>query len=768
MSKVLPVDISDELSRSYMDYAMSVIVSRALPDMRDGLKPVQRRIIYAMSEIGLAHRGSSKKCARIVGEVLGKYHPHGDVSVYEALVRMAQDFSLRYPLVQGQGNFGGIDGDPPAAMRYTEAKLSSLSSEFLSDLRKDTVEFVPNFDDTLTEPEVLPSRFPHLLVNGAQGIAVGMATSIPPHNISEVCDAIIHFVYHPEASLSSVTEFIHGPDFPTRGIMLREGVREIYEKGRGRVRVWGRVHVENLKGRSQLIITELPYQVNKSSLVSEIAKDRRIEEIAEVTDESDREGIRIRIELKKGATPESVLSFLYRHTQLSSSFPVNLVALINGEPRTFTLLDYIFHFVEFRSSTILRRLKHELGKAKERYHILEGIKVALDNIDEIISLIRSSKDREEAKTRLISTFSLSGVQAEAILAIELQRLAALEREKILQEKEELTKKISEISEIIEDPHKIQEQVVYELSEIKAKYGDRRRTEIVSHVPGSEEEILHRPMVVLLNRKDYLRRIPVSNYTRKRSDEISLAINCDSQERVFFFTDHGRVASLPCSTIPLDGMPLKTLISLPEGDRVVHMEAVGEETHGKSVILATASGILKKIDWGEIWRARRSGVKAMKLKEGQKVVGAGVLTPRDKIILVTQKGRVLGLSPQNVPSSRRGSGGKPGIKFPPDDLLIGMHSSPDGFLLLATTRGFLRLFPVANIHLKTSRRGSKIVNLNQKTGEVMWSGIVYPEGKIVLIPEEGKLRSLKVSKISDFQVQEFVKSLASVYVEPAVP
>ncbi len=768
MGKVLPVDISEELSRSYMDYAMSVIVSRALPDMRDGLKPVQRRIIYAMSEIGLTHRGSSKKCARIVGEVLGKYHPHGDAPVYEALVRMAQDFSLRYPLVQGQGNFGSIDGDPPAAMRYTEAKLSSLSSEFLSDLPKDTVKFVPNFDDTLTEPEVLPSRFPHLLVNGAQGIAVGMATSIPPHNISEVCDAIIHSIHHPEASPSELAEFIHGPDFPTRGIMLREGIREVYEKGQGRVKVWGRVHTENLKGRSQLIITELPYQVNKSSLVSEIAKDKRIEEIAEVTDESDREGIRIRIELKKGTEPESVLNFLYHHTQLSSSFPVNLLALINGEPRTFTLSDYVSHFVEFRSSTILRRLKFELGKAKERYHILEGIKVALDNIDEVISLIRSSKDREEAKTRLISYFSLSEVQAEAILAIELQRLAALEREKILQEKEELTWKMEEISGIIEDPHKIQQQVASELSELKAKYGDRRRTEIVSDVPGNEDKVLHRPMVVLLNGKDYLRRIPVSGYTRRRSEEISLVISCDSQERVFFFTDQGRVASLVCSTIPLDGMPLKTLISLPEGERVAHMETVGEETQGKSVILATTSGILKKIDGGEILGARKSGVRAMRLREGQRVMGAQILTPQDKIILVTRKGRVLGLSPQNVPSSRRGSGGRLTIKSPPDDLLIGMHASQDGLLLLATTKGSLRLFPVARIHLSASRRGNKIVNLSQKTGEVLWSGIVYPEDKVVLISEDGKLRSLKVSKISDLRVREFAKSLASVYVEPAMP
>jgi DNA gyrase subunit A len=681
---------------------------------------------------------------------------------------MAQDFSLRYPLVQGQGNFGSIDGDPPAAMRYTEAKLSSLSGEFLSDLPKDTVEFIPNFDGTLTEPEVLPCRFPHLLVNGGQGIAVGMATSIPPHNITEVCDAIIHFIHHPEANLSELTEFIQGPDFPTGGMMLREGIREIYEKGQGRVKVWGKVRVENLKGRSQLIITEIPYQVNKSSLVSEIAKDKKIEEIAEVRDESDREGLRIRIELKKGATPQSVLNFLYRGTQLSSSFPINLLALINGEPRTFTLLDYISRFVEFRSSTILRRLKYELTKAKERYHILEGLTVALDNIDEIISLIRSSQDREEAKTRLIMRFNISPLQAEAILAIELQRLAALEREKIREEKEELTRRISEMSEIIEDPHKIREQVVLELSEIKSKYGDRRRTEVVSCPPGSGEEILHRPMVVLLNHKDYLRCIPVSEYTRRRSDEISLVINCMSSERVFFFTDQGRVASLAIKTIPLDGVPLKTLISLGEKEKVVHMEAIGEETRGKSAILATKGGILKKIDGSEIWKVRKSGVKVMKLPEGQKIVGASILTPEDKIILVTQKGRVLRCSPQHVPSSRRGSGGKPMIKFPPDDEVCGIHSSPHGFLLLATTRGFLRLFPVANIQLSAGRRASKIVNLSEKTGKVMWSGIVYPEDRIVLIPEEGKIRPLKVSKISTSQVQEFTKSLAGVYVERAMP
>jgi DNA gyrase subunit A len=516
---VKPIDIEEEMKSSYLDYAMSVIVSRALPDVRDGLKPVQRRILYSMGELGLTSNSAHKKSARIVGEVMGKYHPHGDSPVYEAMVRMAQDFSMRYPLVDGQGNFGSVDNDPPAAMRYTEARLAKIAQEMLRDIDKETVDFVPNFDGSLDEPTVLPAILPSLLINGAAGIAVGMATSRPPHNLVEVANAVSYLIDNPEASVDELTDFVQGPDFPTAGIIFgREGIRNAYATGKGRVIVRAKADIEDMaKGRQQIVVTQLPYQVNKAALVQRIAdlvKSKKLEGIIELRDESDRQGIRIVIELRKGAQPEQVLNNLFKHTPMQSAFFVNMLALIDGQPRVLSLKTALQQYINFRQEVIVRRSQFDLRQAQERAHILEGLKIALDNMDQVIDTIRRSSSAEAARKNLMESFGLTQVQAQAILDMQLRRLAAMERKKINDEYTEILKTIAYLEDLLANPRKILFLIKEDIDEIKEKYGDPRRTEIVEQEPEefSEEDLIHhQKMVIALTTRGYIKRMAIETY-----------------------------------------------------------------------------------------------------------------------------------------------------------------------------------------------------------------------------------------------------------------
>ncbi|MFC1968840.1 DNA gyrase subunit A, partial [Chloroflexota bacterium] len=580
---IKPIDIEDEMRGSYLDYAMSVIVSRALPDVRDGLKPVHRRILYAMDGLGLHYTGPHKKSARIVGEVLGKYHPHGDASVYDAMVRMAQDFSMRYVLVDGQGNFGSVDNDPPAAMRYTEARMAKITEEIMSDIDKDTVAFVPNFDDSLKEPTVLPSRLPNMLVNGSSGIAVGMSTNIPPHNLGEVCDALAYLVDNPEATIDDLTRFIKGPDFPTAGVILgQEGIRDAYATGHGKVVVRAKAVVgESPRSeRHQILITELPYQVNKAALVERIAKlarEKKIEGIDELRDESDRHGMRIVIELKRGSQPQQVLNNLYKQTALQSAFFVNMLALVEGQPKVLSLKEALQHHISFRHEVITRRSQFDLRRAKERAHILEGLKIALDNLDKVIAVIRGSESADSARTNLMQNFNLSQVQAQAILDMQLRRLAALERQKIDEDYAEVLKTIAYLEDLLANPRKILFLIKEEVGELKAKYGDPRRTQVSEEQAVEfrlEDLVPHEEVVVTLSNRGYLKRVPSQAYRQQHRggrgargmamqeiDGVCHILLADTHDDMLFFTDRGRVFHLKCYEIPQDisrsgkGMPL---------------------------------------------------------------------------------------------------------------------------------------------------------------------------------------------------------------------
>ena len=570
---IRPVRIEDEMRNSYLDYAMSVIVSRALPDVRDGLKPVQRRILYAMDDLGMRAGTAYRKSARLVGDVLGKYHPHGDTAVYDALVRMAQDFSLRYPLIDGQGNFGSIDDDPPAAMRYTEARLAAIAQEMLADIDRDTVDFGVNFDDSLREPLVLPARLPNLLINGASGIAVGMATSIPPHNLREVCDAVVHLIDHPEATVDDLIKFIHGPDFPTGGIIMgREGIHSAYSSGRGRVVVRARAAIEDMArgGRKQIVVTEIPYQVNKATLVEKIAllaKDKKVDGISDIRDESDRHGMRVVIELRREAQAEIVLNNLYKHTALQSAFSVNTLALVDGQPQVLPLKRILRHYIDFRRQVITRRAEFDLKKAQDRAHILEGLRIALNNLDAVINLIRQSADADAARQGLMQQFGLTQIQAQAILDMQLRRIAALERERIEEEYQGLLKTIAELQALLADPQKILAEIKTEIRKLRKDYGDDRRTEITGEEARSytpEEQIQHQEMVVTITQRGYIKCMPASTYRAqhrggrgitgmlpREADVLQHLLVADTHDTLMFFTNRGKAYSLRCFEIPPD-------------------------------------------------------------------------------------------------------------------------------------------------------------------------------------------------------------------------
>ncbi|MBI4266849.1 MAG: DNA gyrase subunit A [Chloroflexi bacterium] len=763
---VKPVNIEDEMRSSYLDYAMSVIVSRALPDVRDGLKPVQRRILYAMDDMGLRHDSPHRKSARIVGEVLGKYHPHGDASVYEAMVRMAQDFSMRYPLIDGQGNFGSVDNDPPAAMRYTEARLARIAEEMLVDIEKDTVDFMPNFDDSLKEPKVLPTRLPNLLLNGSAGIAVGMATNIPPHNLSEVCDAITYLIDHPEAAIDELTHYIKGPDFPTAGIILGyEGIKNAYTTGQGKVVVRARTSVSGVtsSGRRQIVVTELPYQTNKAALVetiAELVKNKKIEGISELRDESDRQGMRIVIELKRETQPEQVLNNLYKHTAMQSAFYINMLALVGGQPRVVSLKEALQFFVDFRREVITRRSKFELKEARARAHILEGLRIALDNIDQVIATIRQAESAETARKDLMARFGLTQLQAQAILDMQLRRLANLERKKILDEYAELIKTIGYLEDLLANPARMLPLIKSEVSELKSKYGDARRTEILEQgvLEFSQEDLIpHQRVVLTLSNRGFIKRVPSRAFTpqhrggkgiigmvTRESDAVRLLTVADTHDNLFFFTNRGKVFHLKCYEIPPDssrlakGTALVNLFSVAEGERVTAMVTVTNFAPDAYMIMATAKGEIKKTAVTHFASVRSSGLIAMDLEPGDELVSACLAADREDVIEVSRKGQAIRFDVASLRTSSRTSGGVRAIHLEEGDSVVSMGKvETDAFMLMVTALGFGKLVPIAQYPRQhRSGKGSKTFRITEETGGVVDARVVLQTDQVMMMSAEG--------------------------------
>ena len=767
------VNIEEELKSSYLDYAMSVIVSRALPDVRDGLKPVQRRILYSMQDMGLYHNVAHRKSARIVGDVLGKYHPHGDASVYDAMVRLAQDFSMRYPLIDGQGNFGSIDNDPPAAMRYTEARLSAIAEQMLVDIDKDTVDFSPNFDDSLKEPAVLPALLPNLLVNGSSGIAVGMATNIPPHNLSEVCDAISYLADNPEATVDELMQFIKGPDFPTAGIILgKEGIRAAYATGHGRVVVRAKVHISDIPGgmgRRQIIVTEVPYQTNKAALVERIAnliKDKKIVGISEVRDESDRQGMRVVMELKREAQPPQVLNQLYKYTAMQSAFFVNMLALVDGQPRVISLKEALDYYIHFRQEVITRRSKFDLGVARARAHILEGLKIALDHIDAVIKTIRESETAEAARKNLMSNFNLSEKQSQAILEMQLRRLANLERSKIIEEYTEVLKTIAYLEDLLANKKKILFLVKDEVSQLKSKYGDARRTEISeqSVMEFAIEEVPHERVVVTLSGRGFIKRIPAVTYRSqhrrgkgvkgmgiREADAAKFLVVADTHDTLFFFTNLGKVFSLKCHEIPGDatrtakGLAVVNLFPIVEGERVTAVVSVTDFKPDCFLLMATRKGEIKKSSLEFFDSIRSSGIIAMDLEPGDELVSADLATDKDDVVLITEEGQSIRFGVETLRSSSRTSGGVRGVRLEDNDKLVSMSVViPDTYLLVVTLNGYGKLTPIGE-YKKQSRGGIgiKTLKVTEKTGKVAAARLVNQNQQLMLISKEGMVISTPV-------------------------
>ena len=766
LGKVRPVDIEKEMSSSYLDYAMSVIVARALPDVRDGLKPVQRRILYAMDELGLAPNSPHKKSARIVGEVLGKYHPHGDAPVYEAMVRLAQDFSMRYPLISGQGNFGSIDNDPPAAMRYTEARLALIAEQMLVDIDKDTVDFMANFDDSLKEPLVLPTQLPNLLVNGSAGIAVGMATSIPPHNLSEVCDAIAYLIENPEATVDELTQFIKGPDFPTAGIIRGgEGIKNAYATGRGKVVVQAKAMIGDSAGggRRQIVVTELPYQTNKAALVERIAelvKNKKVEGISGLRDESDRQGMRIVIELKREAPPKQVLNNLFKHTAMQSSFFVNMLALVDGQPRVISLREALQYYIDFRHQVITRRSKFELKQAKARAHILEGLKIALDHINKVIAAIKKSATAEAARKALMSGFGLSQAQAQAILDMQLRRLANLERKKIADEYAELVKTIAYLEDLLANPKRILLLIKEEVSQLKEGFGDERRTEI------SEEEITefreedlipHQRVVVTLSQRGFVKRVVSRSYrsqhrggrgiigmVTREADAVRLLVVADTHDHLLFFTNRGRVFYLKCHEIPADisrvakGTAVINLFSVADKERVTAMVALPDFAPGSYLLMATRLGEVKKTTADKFAAVRSSGLIAMDLEAGDELVAARLATDKDDMLLVSQEGQAIRFAVKDLRAASRTSGGVRGIRLSSADQVVAMDVvRPKSYVLVATSGGFGKLTPVeAYPRQHRAGGGVRTFKLVEKTGQVSAAEVVSLAQQVMIVSAEG--------------------------------
>ena len=766
--------VQDEMRQSYLDYAMSVIIGRALPDVRDGLKPVQRRILYAMYELGNEYGKPYKKSARIVGDVIGKYHPHGDTAVYDALVRMVQEFSLRYPLVDGQGNFGSMDGDSAAAMRYTEVRLSKIASELLSDLDKETVETVPNYDGSLTEPRVLPARIPALLVNGSSGIAVGMATSIPPHNMGEVIDALLALIENPDLTAEELMEFVPAPDFPTGGILYGlEGIREAYRTGKGNVQIRARAFIEKTKkgDRESVVVTEIPYQVNKARLlerIAELARDRQIEEIADLRDESDRDGTRVVIELKKDAVAEVVLNNLYKLTQMQVSFGVQLLAIVQNQPRTLTLKQTLEEFLAYRRDVVTRRSLFLLRKAEGRAHILEGLKIALSNLDAVINLIRASKDPKEAKEGLVKKFALSEIQAQAILDMRLQRLTGLEREKILEELKEVQKEIARLKRILAEEKELLRVIAEEFREIREAYADVRRSQIVPEVRelGIEDLIVDEEMVVTVSHSGYIKRNPISLYRTQRrggrgkvgmgtkeEDFVSMLFVATMHTYIMFFTNTGRVHWLKVHEIPEAGRAAKgkaivNLLTLSSGERISAILPVREFTEGKFVFMATAKGVVKKTDLMEFSRPRSGGIIALGLNDDDSLIATEITGGEDDVFLPTRQGMSIRFREDDVRAMGRTAVGVRGIALEEEDEVVGMEIlRPRGTMLTVTEKGFGKRSAVEEYRVQ-SRGGKGVITLKvtEKTGAVLGVAQVSEEDDVMLVTDGGKIIRMPVAEI----------------------
>ncbi|MDD5449891.1 MAG: DNA gyrase subunit A, partial [Candidatus Omnitrophica bacterium] len=763
--KVVPVYIEDEMKDSYISYAMSVIVGRALPDARDGLKPVHRRILYAMKELNLEHNKAYKKCARIVGDCLGRYHPHGDVAVYDALVRMAQDFSLRYPLVDGQGNFGSVDGDSPAAMRYTEARLAHVTDWMLQDIEKDTVKFVPNFDETLEEPSLLPAVLPNLLVNGSAGIAVGMATNMPPHNLSEVCDAISALIEKPDIEIKDLMKYIKGPDFPTGGIIRgKEGIKSAYTTGRGLLRVHAKAGIEEQKsGKEAIVITELPYQVNKANLIESIAdlvRDKKIEGISDVRDESDKDGIRVVVELKRGETAQVILNNLYKHTQMQETFGVIMLALVNGKPQILNLKQLLENYVEHRKDIIVKRTKYDLNKAQERAHILEGLKIALDNLDKIIKTIRQSKNPQAAKEALMKNFELSEKQAVAILEMQLQRLTALEREKIDEEYLDLIKKIALYKSILESEKKVLDIINSELKELKEKLGDERRTEILSEIEelAIEDLIAEEDMVITISHGNYIKRLPVSSYRKqkrggkgvtgadmKEEDFIEHLFIASTHDFILFFTNKGRVHWLKVHEIPQGsrqsrGKAIINLFQLEQGESISAYIPIREFKEGNYLVMATKNGLIKKTELSAFSNPRKGGIIGITLEKDDELIGVQLTDGDKELILATKEGKAIRFREKQVRDMGRGAKGVFGIRLAKKDILIAMAVvEKDATLLTVTENGFGKRTDFSEYRVQ-SRGGKGIINIkaNKKNGLVAGLKSVTDKDELMLITEKGMI------------------------------
>lgn len=773
-NKLIDINIEEDMKKSYLDYSMSVIVSRALPDVRDGLKPVHRRILYAMDELGMTPDKPYRKSARIVGDVLGKYHPHGDSSVYGAMVRLAQDFNTRYLLVDGHGNFGSVDGDGAAAMRYTEARMTKLTQELIRDIGKDTIDFRPNFDETLKEPVVLPSRFPNLLVNGSSGIAVGMATNIPPHNLREVIDGIVLLLDDPDTDIESLMKVIKGPDFPTGAyIMGKEGIKSAYRTGRGRVILRAVAEIEETnKGRHRIIVSELPYQVVKANLLQKIAeyvRDKRIEGISDLRDESDRDGMRIVIELKRDANPNVVLNNLYKHTQFQITFGVIMLALVNGEPKVLTLKEVLHHYIEHQKEIIVRRTQFDLNKAEERAHIVEGLKIALDNIDEIISIIRSSKDDSTAKERLMQSFNLSEKQSQAILDMRLKRLTGLEREKLEEEYEALIKEINRLKEILASERLILNIIKEELLDIKEKYGDMRRTRIMPSADeiNVEDMIEEEDVVITLTHFGYIKRMPEGTYrpqrrggkgiialTTREEDFVEDLFITSTHDTLLFITNKGKVYSLKAYEIPDAGRQAKgtaiiNLLNLSSEEKVSAIIPIKEFNPENYLVFVTRQGIIKKTSLEQFTNIRKNGIIAINLREDDELISVKMTDGNRELILVTKKGLAIRFKEDDVREMGRNATGVKAITLNDNDNVVAVELvEKDKYLLVISEKGFGKRTSLDEY--KTQNRGGKgllTYNIREKTGDIISAKVIYENDEIMMISQRGTIIRLNTNDIS---------------------
>ncbi len=778
---VQQVDINSEMREAYLDYAMSVIVARALPDVRDGLKPVHRRILYAMRDMGIRASSSYKKSARIVGEVLGKYHPHGDMAVYDAMARMAQDFSLRYLMVDGQGNFGSIDGDSPAAMRYTEARLSKMAEEMLVDLDKNTVDFVDNFDGSLQEPSALPSRLPNLLLNGSSGIAVGMATNVPPHNLNELVAALNHLIDRydemDDVSVEELMDFLPGPDFPTGGIIVGDdGIRQAYSTGRGRIVMRGVATIEEMRGgKYQITITEIPYQLNKTTLIeriAELAREDRLDSVSDMRDESDRNGMRIVIELKRGAQPKRVLNQLYKYTPLQSTFGAQILALVNDEPRLLTLKRALQLYLEHRQNVITRRTQFELDKAKSRAHILEGLLIALANLDDVINTIRESEDADIAKDRLMSRFKLSELQAQAILDMQLRRLAALERQKILDEHKEVMDEIAYLEDLLAHPKKILEIIRTGLNEIVEKYGDERRTKIAPDADSdlSEEALVKKEdVLVSITQKGYVKRVSETTYrsqgrggrgvigqSMRDEDEVKFFLRCHTLSTLLFFSDRGKVYSEKVWQLPDEkrtgrGTPLVNIINIEQDENITAVVPVADFSEADYCMLATINGRVKRVEMSEFESVRPSGLIAIKLDDDDLLGWACLTTGENDIMLITRNGQALRCSEKEIRPMGRQAMGVIGIRMRPGDRMTAMEVvEPDGYLLVVTEKGFGKRTELSEYSPK-GRATMGVATIDKhaanKIGKITEARVVQNSDEVSLISSGGIVIRLAVEEIS---------------------